>query len=190
MTVVFLGYRAKRPWRPDSTWDPGGATGVVEVCSASDCMSEPPAETLWSFNRSGCYSDAADAIASIPAGEESTHAVFAYWLVLGTTDPSQAFDQSLPPLPGGTGPEDFDVLGYDVVEIDASTMPVFGHSPLSCDYLACEIRVNRYCLVDDDATAARLVDRFNREQPEPGTYYALRVARQGSRSSPGRGAAP
>jgi len=89
-----------------------------------------------------------------------------------------AFDASLPPLPDETGPEDYDVLGYDVVEIDASTMPVFGHSPLSCNYLARETRVNRYCLVDDDDEVARLVERFNREQPEPGLYFAVRVARK------------
>ncbi len=176
--LVFLGYRAKRSWRPPPTWDPDDSTGFIEVCSASDCMSEPPAETLWSFNRAGCYREPADAIASIPAGEESVYSVFAYWLVLGTTDPSQAFDQRLPPLPGGAGPEDYDILGYDVVEVDASTMPVFGHSPLSCNYLAREIRVNRYCLVDDYDEAARLVNRFNREQPESGTYYTVRVARK------------
>ncbi len=176
--MVFLGYCAKRPWRPDANWDPDGVTGVVDVCSASDCMSEPPPETQWSFNRAGCYADWADVIASIPPGEKSAYALFAYWLVLGTTDPTQAFDASLPPLPGGTGPEDYDVFGYDVVEIDASTMPVLGDSPLSCNYLAREIRVNRYCLVDDDDEAARLVERFNRKQPEPGTYFAVRVARK------------
>lgn len=179
--VLFLGYRAKHPWRPDAVWDPEGKTGVTEVCSASDCISQPPPETQWSFNTSGCYTDPADAIASIPPGERSTYAAFAYWLVPGSTDPSQAFDARLPPLPNGPGPQDYNILGYDVVEIDASTIPVFGHSPLSCNYLARDIPVNKYCLVDSEDEAQRLAERFNREQPEPGTYFVVRVAREARR---------
>ncbi len=35
-------------------------------------------------------------------------------------DLCQMFDESLPPLPGGEGPADYDALGFDVVEMDAS----------------------------------------------------------------------
>lgn len=182
--MVFLGYRAKRPWRPDSLWDPEGTTGVVEVCSAADCIAQPPAETLWSFNAAGCYTDRADAIASIPPGESPSYPVFAYWLLPGSVDPTLSFDARLAPLPSGEGPEDYDVLGYDVVGIDATCLPVFAHSPLSCNYLAREIRVNRHCLVDGEEEAARLVERFNREQPEPGTYFAVRIARERTPATP------
>ncbi len=183
---VFLGYRAKRPWRPDPVWDPAGTVGVVEVCSASDCMSEPPPdwEKRWDFNAACCYDDPAGAVATIPPGERYAYAIFAYWLLPGTADPTQMFDSSLPPLAGGDGPADFDVLGFDVVEMNAgiasspSRLPPFGHSPLSCNYLAREIRVNRFCLVDSEGEAQRLVERFNTEQPEPGTYFAVRIARE------------
>lgn len=186
--MVFLGYRAKRPWRPDTIWDPEGTTGVVEVCSAADCIAQPPSDTHWGFNAAGCYTDPADAIASVPPGERSLYAVFAYWLLPGSAAPLQALDARLPPLAGGDGPADYKPLGYDVVGIDATCLPVFAHSPLSCNYLAREIRVNRYCLVDGEDEAARLAERFNKEQPEPGTYFAVRIAR--GRTPTRKGTAP
>jgi hypothetical protein len=178
--MVFLGYRAKRRWRPDSNWDPDSSTGVVEVCSASDCISEPPPNAEWSFNCSGCYTARNGAVASIPPDEASAYTIFAYWLIPGVSDPTHAFDARLPPLPGGAGPDDWVVLGFDVVGIDASCMPVFSHSPLSCNYLARVIPVNRYCLVDAQGEAAGLAEQFNKEQPEPGTYFVVQVARERS----------
>ena len=70
------------------------------------------------------------------------------------------------------------MLGYDVVEVSVASpspprLPGFGHSPLSCNLLAREVPVNRYCLVDNREDALRLAERFNREPPEPGTYFAL-----------------
>ena len=56
-------------------------------------------------------------------------------------------------------------------------MPGFGHSPLSCNLLAREVRVNGYCLVDGREEALRLAARFNKKQPEPGAYFAAMVAR-------------
>jgi hypothetical protein len=137
----------------------------------------------WDYNGAACYADVAEAIATVPAGERSEYRVFAYWL-LGDDDPASLFDPAFPPVPGGDGPRDFEALGFDVVEIPIRSasgparLPGFGHSPLSCNLLAREIRVNRYCLVDDREEALRLVARFNREQPEPGTYFAVLVARE------------
>lgn len=186
---VFLGYRAKHPWRPDAVWDPEGTTGVTEVCSASDCISQPPQdwEKRWDFNRACCYGVAAEAAASIPAGQRAEYAVFAYWLFPGSADPSKMFDARLPPLPAGDGPTDYEVLGFDVVEMEPdapsgpSRLPPFGHAPLSCNYLARELPVNEYCLVDSEDEARRLAERFAEEQPEPGTYFVVRVARQATR---------
>ena len=50
----FLGYMARKPWKPKGDWNPTGRTGVIEVCSASDCMCEKPAGWVerWDFNRS------------------------------------------------------------------------------------------------------------------------------------------
>jgi hypothetical protein len=186
-TMVFLGYRAKRPWRPDPAWDPENKTGVVEVCSASDCLAKPPPgwEQRWDFNRAGCYTTAAEALATVPVDERAQYVTFAYWFVAATGRPADPFDSSFPPLPAGSGPSDFEVLGYDVVEVSVVSsvpprLPGFGHSPLSCNLLAREVPVNRYCLVDDRDDALRLAELFNVEQPEPGTYFAVLVARASS----------
>ncbi len=185
--MVFLGYRAKHPWRPDAAWDPQEETGVLEVCSASDSLSEPAPEweKRWDYNGAACYADAGEAIAAVPPGERSDYRVFAYWLL----DPAALFDPAFPRVPGSDGPSDFEALGFDVVEIllrsasGPARLPGFGHSPLSCNLLAREVRVNRYCLVDDREEALRLVARFNREQPEPGTYFAVLVARERRRGA-------
>jgi len=184
--LVFLGYRAKQPWLPAPEFDPKGRAGVAEVCSVSDCLSEPPPgwEKRWDFNRAACYGSAVDAAASIPAHQRGSYAVFAYWLLPGAVDASLMFDATLPLLPTGDGPTRVDVLGFDVVEMEAratpgaSRLPPFGHSPLSCNLLAGEVPVNRFCLVDTEEAARRLVERFNLEQPEPGTYFAVLVARE------------
>jgi hypothetical protein len=186
--MVFLGYRAKRPWHPDPAWDPEGTTGVVEVCSAADCISEPPPdwEKRWDFNRAGCYTTAAEALATVPPAEATQFAVFSYWLLPVSGGPADPFNPSLPPLPTATGPADFELLGFDVVEIPVCVpggpnyFPGFGHSPLSCNHLARKVRVNPSCLLDDRDEAIKMAERFNRTQPqdvEPGTYFVVKVAR-------------
>jgi hypothetical protein len=186
---VFLGYRAKRPWRPDPAWDPENKTGVIEVCSASDCLAQAPPgwEQRWGFNRAGCYTTAAETLGTVPVEDKAQYVTFAYWLVPATGSPADPFDASFPPLPAGSGPSDLEVLGYDVVEVSAASssppqLPGFGHSPLSCNLLAREVPVNRSCLVDDLGDALRLAERFNVEQPEPGLYIAVLVARKPSPS--------
>jgi hypothetical protein len=151
--VLFLGYRVKRPWRPDPAWDPGGTTGVVEVCSASDCLAIPPDdwEKRWDFNRAECYTTAAEALATVPPSEVTRFAVFAFWLVPGSGSPADPFDPGLPPLPPGPGPSEFEQLGFDVVELPAGAglFPGFGCSPFSCNLYVRKMPVNRWCLLDD-----------------------------------------
>lgn len=52
--LVFLGYQVKVPWTPDANWDPDNKkTGVVEVRSASDSLSNRPPDWIqhWTHNR-------------------------------------------------------------------------------------------------------------------------------------------
>lgn len=182
--MVFLGYRVKRPWRPDATWDPQGTTGVVAVCSAAECLSAPPDdwEKRWDFNCVGCYGTPAEAVATVPAGEEAGFTLFAFWLVPGSGAQTAPGEPSLPPLPQAPGPTDWEHLGFDVVSMPtgAGMFPGFSHSPLSCNHLARSMRVNRWCLLDDQDEALRLAQRFNATQPsevEPGTYFVVKVAR-------------
>jgi hypothetical protein len=80
-------------------------------------------------------------------------------------------------LPTGPEPRGFVPLGYDVMSIQGNYMD-FGCSPLSCNGLAREIRVNGHCLIDDLHEAVRLAQRFDVEQPEPGPYYVVQVLRR------------
>ena len=77
---------------------------------------------------------------------------------------------SVEPLPAG-----FESLGFDIVSKSISAY--FECSPLSCNGMANEVPVNRFCLVDGLDQAVSLAERFSREEPEPGPYYVLDVQR-------------
>jgi len=71
-------------------------------------------------------------------------------------------------------------LGFDAVEVDkADKAACWGCSPLSCNGMAKEIPVNRYCLFDTQEAAAEVCDRFARTQcVEPGDYVVVEVWRR------------
>ena len=175
----------KEPWVPDAAWFPPARSGVEVVCSVSDCLTERPAGWVdrWDFNRAHCYDSEAAALATIPPGEEERYACFAYWLVpcvLGDdgkperVDPDDVFAAGLRSLPAQPGTDrGYERLGYDVVSVGSSEG--FECSPLSCNGMAGEITVNRYCLLDDVEHALRVARRFDEEQPEPGDYFVVEV---------------
>ena len=72
-------------------------------------------------------------------------------------------------------PTDFRSLGYDAVHKYLDDILGFECSPLSCNSLAQEWPVNRYCLLDDLTTAIEAARRFSIEKPEPGMYYVAEV---------------
>lgn len=182
--LVFVGYDVKVPWRPDTAWDPQQKTGVVEVCSVSDCLSSRPPDWVqhWTHNRAWRYSTPEQALATIPS-EGEKYDLFPYWVGLRTfidgawkdLDPEDLFGADLPALPGGDGPDECDMLGFDVVCWEQGRD--LGCSPLSCNLLARDFAVNSYCLVPDMERALQLVQAFTTEHCEPGPYVAVRVAR-------------
>lgn len=184
--VIFLGYRVKKRWRPEARWDPQNTTGVIEVCSVSDCIAAPPDDWVqrWDFNRATCYDTPQAAEATIPPCERTSYRLFAYWLVLDGGEVAdaiveKAFVTGLPPLPGTLGPSDWELLGFDVVGLSNKVLG-FEHSPLSCNGLVQSEQVNRFCLVDDRERALALASRFSIPGAghEPDRYYAVLVARR------------
>ncbi|MGI5864755.1 MAG: hypothetical protein ACOX6T_22275 [Myxococcales bacterium] len=184
---IFLGYRAKKPWVPEGDWDPDHLTGVVEVCSVSDCLARPPPDWIerWDFNRACCYATVEAAWETVPDDDRADYRVFALWLVSATTDesgewvyprPDDWFPADQPELPRGVGPTDLPRLGFGVVSLHRKIMG-WGHSPLSCNLMAREGPVNRYCLIDTLEEAAGLIERWNHggEGVEPETYCAVLV---------------
>jgi hypothetical protein len=185
---IFLGFRMKKPWSPDLSWSPRNA-GVTEVCSVSDCLAGPPDGWIdrWDFNRAGCYATEEAALATTPPGDSEAYSCFAYWLLSQTLDeegqvrkvtPEDHFHGGLPVLPAPPeAPPGYDRLGYDVVATSPTTSG-FACSPLSCNSMAGEIPVNRFCLLDTMEEAMSAAQRLNAEQPEPGTYVVVEVRRR------------
>jgi hypothetical protein len=187
---VFLGFRVKEPWVPDPAGFPAEATNVEVICSVSDCLTEPPTGWIdrWDFNRARCYDTEEAALATIPPGAEGKYMCFVYRLLTAVldseghivaVDADDVFDIRLPPLPDAADmPVGYERLGYDVVSVGSSEG--FECSPLSCNGLAGEIPVNRYCLLDDTGHALTVASRFDLDQPEPGDYYVVEVGARGA----------
>lgn len=184
---ILIGYTAKRvEKRPD--WLK--AAGVEEICSLSNCISGgvPDAIEHWSHNSLLLYDDepALDRILQHEP-DPRAYTLFAYKLMSLSFGPKSEAAIEMGDLPDRAGsrpipaavPVDYEKLGYDCVQTEWHiSVAGFGCSPLSCNGLALEIPVNRYCLIDtiDDAiAAARTVAR---EQPEPGVYYVVEVWRK------------
>ena len=178
----FLGHGVRRTTVPAGS-KVFATAGVEEVCSVADHVAKRPTgwEERWDFNRACCY--ATEAIAVATAEGQPGFRLLAYALVEekldedGNVIPVAAeaiFTTGLPDLPNEPVPAGFVPLGFDAVWITPQFMD-FNCSPLSCNGLAAEIRVNRHCLIDDVAEAMRVAQRFDREQPEPGTFYVVQV---------------
>lgn len=194
MRGIFLGYMARKPWRPAPTWDPDGKTAVIEACSVSECLCERPPEWVkrWDFNQATCQESAEAAREAVPLADDADYSVFAYWVVPAEgedPDPNALpFDARLPALPAGPGPEGFEELGFDVVGL-GTCLPPFEHSPLTCNSMALEERVNRWCLIDELDRARALAASWSAADGvgvEPGRYYVVRVAREPSGKNPPR----
>jgi hypothetical protein len=190
----FLGYGVRRTDVPTG-WGAFAHAGVDEICSVADCIAKRPDAWVqrWDFNRACCYDTEASALAA--AGGESGFRVLAYALVPVrlnenseevSVDVDAVLTQGLPDLPTAPIANGFIALGCDVVSREGpgltqsanSVMLDFGHSPLSCNALAGEVGVNRYCLIDDVEASLRLAQQWDRDEPEPGPYYVVQVLRR------------
>jgi hypothetical protein len=185
-TEVFLGYCAKQIWTPKGDWCGSWPPHILEIGSVSDCLSErPPSwQENWDFNRSSFWNDEASALATVPVGGIGFR-MHCYRLVPllfsggmpRVVEASELFTETLPDLPVSNNVSSYQPLGFDVVE----TSPLgFGCSPLSCNGMAAEIPVNRYCLIADLEMALDVGQRFGVEQPEPGPYVVVEVLRRSS----------
>jgi hypothetical protein len=129
----------------------------------------------WLHNEWGFFDTWTDARRVAPSKFDG-FAMFAYRLLPARFKHGRTSSLTIRDFPVDRLPAGFVSLGFDVVSMDASSS--FECSPLSCNGLAGEVAVNRYCLVEDLGEAMALADRFSREEPEPGPYYVLEVLRQ------------
>jgi hypothetical protein len=172
----LVGYFSKKTAVPAGWSTSATSAHVTEICSVSGCVATPPEGWIDHrlHNEWGFFNTQLDAELVVPSGCDG-FTVFAYRLLAvqfahGRSKRLAIGDLSVEPMPYG-----FMSLGFDVVNKTVSAF--FECSPLSCNGMANEVAVNRFCLVEDLVEAIALADRFSRDEPEPGPYYVLDVLR-------------
>jgi hypothetical protein len=191
---LFIGFRVKTVPRADDL-DLLGSTIVkheaAEICSLSECLCKAPPgwEKRWDFNDACCYNSEAEALATIPPGDENKYQLFAYRMLpieFGKTErrmlalPDEFGLKPLRPIAPELDLDDYQSVGYDIAGGPLSALWGFNHSPLSCNGMSSEVPVNRFWLIDDLESALRVADDFARTEPEPGPYYVYEVLRKKS----------
>lgn len=167
--LSLAGYFAKTTALPKDCWTP---PHVTEICSVSTCLTTPVDWiSKWRHNELGFFNTPADA-------RVEGFSLFAYRILPRVFRKEGAESLELPPLPVEPLGANWVSLGFDAVSRSLSAF--FECSPLSCNGMAREIAVNRFCLIDTLDAAIAAAQRFAIEQPEPGEYYVLEVLRQKS----------
>ena len=154
------------------------AAGVDEICSVSHCVSRDPDGWIgrWQHNGFGWFDRPADALAAVSSGERDRFRLFAYRI---HPQVFRGSGQSALVVPHDVRPEpitgEFASLGFDSASKSMESIVGFECSPLSCNSMAVELRVNRHCLFASFDEAVAGAQRFAAEQPEPGDYYVIEV---------------
>ena len=168
--VHLAGYFPK-PTAVPPGWAPEAR--VDEICSVSACLNSPPSGWMrrWLHNELGFFNTRADARAVGPGLPLFAYRLWPFRFVEGRVEALPVPTLAIEPLGA-----DFVSLGFDAVSRSTSTF--FECSPLSCNGMAIEIPVNRFCLMDSLSEASALAERFSRGNQEPGPYHVLEVLRE------------
>ncbi len=175
MTPILIGYFPKHTERkPD--WL--SAAGVEEICSVSCCISQDPDDwvTKWLHNEMWVYDTPEMAWSVVPDSLRPTFDLYAYKLFAVLFEKGEQKPFPLPELNVQPLSDSYTQLGYDVVSRSCGT--AFECSPLSCNLMAKETTVNRYCLLDDWQIAFRKATEFEESGCEPGPYVVVEVWRE------------
>jgi hypothetical protein len=177
---TLIGYFA----RPTSARPAGFEPNHVEwIASVADCVGHQTGfdeHFDWQDNGMSLYDTPELAWSIVPEALRSQCDLYAYWtfpvhFVLGRQVPFKL--KCVNPVPMD---DTFSRLGYDLVSREHGCQ--FNHSPLSCNGLAEQVTVNRYCLLDTAEEAFALAPTLEVPgQPmrgEPGPYHIVEVWRQ------------
>ena len=184
MEYFLVGFFPKHRWTRENFPDSFPAPKFVQqICSASNCIVKGPscfdypAISEVSFNQYGGFNRLEDAKSVIPSGHREEYDIFAYWIPEmiyedGQTKPAEIGCVEPDEIPPEN--DDFEVIGFDVIEMAYCSI---GHSPLTCNGQAglYESMLNKYCLVQKEADAIKLAEKFSIEKPEPGNYTVVEV---------------
>ena len=188
-TSVLIGYLPKQFTKAKGDISAPSFAGVEEICSVSECLAKSPTDWVnkWVHNTETWLFDTPEAAWSVvPAAEQERYRLYAYRLLPTLFhDSGEETEHPLPELTAVPIADGFSRLGYDAVVRDVGKTegelnfpPSFGCSPLSCNYMAAEYPVNRYCLVDDLDTAIPMARNFATGNCEPGAYCVVEVWRR------------
>jgi hypothetical protein len=189
--TILIGYLPKRIVDLTGDVDAPRYPGVDEICSVSECISKSPPDWVdcWLHNTDTWLFDSPGAAWwVVPEVERERYRLYAYRLRPTLFHESgKETEHPLPEINAVPIPDHFIRIGYDAVvrrdigdAHNGSPAPLsFGCSPLSCNYMAEEYPVNRYCLVDDPDTALAMARDFASGNCEPGPYCVVEVWAQG-----------
>jgi len=180
MNPIFIGYF---PMKTNKDFGSLKPFGVEEICSVSDCVSDSPEGWIdrWKHNEMWVFDTLELAWSVVPETERKDFDMFGYYLFperIPVKEPS-SFEQKpfiIPSLRVTPMDDTFEKMGYDIVNRWAGN--AFECSPLSCNGMADEIKVNRYCLIDESDKAFEIAKQFEAKGAEPGPYYVIEVWRQ------------
>jgi len=174
---ILIGYLPKRvERRPEWLNNPI----VLDICSASHCISAPPEGWIdrWLHNEYGVFPDEPSARKVMPDDQAHLYELHAYRLFPVRFDEGREEPFAIPPLTVQPLRSSFTRLGYDAVSCGAgSDYFAFECSPLSCNHAAEQFEVNEHCLVDTPQRAMELALAFSSGNWEPGPYYVVEVLR-------------
>ena len=131
----------------------------------------------WRHNDLGFFNTSDDAWSIVPPHTKDFR-LFAYAIVPmrfvpAGEEPLEITVHDVEPLPTS-----FVSLGFDVVNKTFSAF--FECSPLTCNGMADEVPVNRFCLLGTLTEAITFAQRCAREEPESGPFYVIEVFRGSS----------
>ena len=172
--TILIGYFPKKTARRPDSFQP---THVLEICSASECISNGPPDWIgaWKHNEHWLYDSPAAAASVIPAGEAGFE-IYAFQQVParfkdGTAEDEEVLAPDVVPLT-----DDFEFLGFDAVSRSCGN--AFECSPLSCNHGAESIPCNANCLFDTLEEATERAREFSSGGWEPGPYTVVEVYRR------------
>lgn len=182
--MIFLGYRAKVPWRP-----PEGQFGHIELmCDVGENLCKPREDwhDRWDFNRGFCYGTPEAAWHDVE-GQTESFKLFAYYLLpyyfMANEDPKKvSLEAILGDSFAGLPTEFISVpglvdLGFDVAEHNLGFLG-YAYSPLVTNGFCGDFEVNKYGLCDYLEVAILACEAINKQMPEHGNHWVFRVLGQ------------
>ena len=176
--MIELGYMAKHvAARPEQL----SVVHVVDICSVSNCISDDFTDfTAYWMHNEFFFFDSPDIIRKICARDNISMPDLQFFFYRGHDLQFDAVDKKwekygsdLSVAENVESPRSIQRLGFDVVTYSMQNAPQC--SPLSCNYLASEIPVNKHCLIDKLDDAIKHLESGSFDNTEPGPFRIIEV---------------